>query len=134
MQSQKKGIIGILLTLTSLVLLVAAFVTQGHFKPCAVPMGYWNIFFTLVLLAIGCVYLLNDFAKLSENTMAWIVRCTMIFMIIVFLWGDFFLMLTLIDSPKCISFVMMVIYLITMFLGTIVAIIEGFSIMKSVVE
>lgn len=134
MENQKKGVIGIILTLVSLILLVTAFVTAGKFSSCEVPMGSWNIFFALLLLAIGCVYLLNDFGRMGEATMANIIRGTMIFMIIVFIWGDFFLLLTLIDTPKCMAFPLMIVYLVVMFMGSIISVIEGFSIMRSVVE
>lgn len=129
-----KGVKGIVMIIIAFVLLIISILTLSSFKSCAVPMGDWNIVFTVMLLSIGAVYMINDYCKLADNTMALIVQGTMVFMIVTFLWGDFFLVLTIIESPKCMSIITIVAYLLTMFLGTIVSIIEGFSIMKSVVE
>lgn len=134
MEAAKKGWIGVVITVASLVLLVLAFITASYFSKCEVPMGSWNIFFTLVLLSIGGVYLINDFVRPSEALMGTLVRCSMVFMIVVFLWGDFFLLLTLVDTPKCMAFPLMILYIFVMFVGSIVSAIEGFSILKSVVE
>lgn len=119
---------------TSVILLVISILTLGKFDKCAVPFGDWNIGFSVLLFLFGLVFVFSDSRKFSEELLKKLLTGTMVLMILVFIWGDFYMAILLTRSAGCIFPLFTILYLMVMLVGTILALVESFTILRSIIE
>lgn len=118
----------------AVILLTVGLAQTDIFKTCAVPLGLWNSCFFVALLAVGVVYILDEARALDEMQLQNIVRIVIIAMVVIFVWGDLFLMLILADSPKCIGIIALISYFLVMVFGTLIVVIESYTVLKQIIE
>ena len=125
---------GGIISLVSIILLAYSLWRKDSFKSCAVPMGFWNDCFYVALLSVGIIYILDEGMWVKESLLSLCVKIVLVSMIVIFVWGDLFILLILADSPKCMEIIYLIIYIVLMFCGTLGSIIEGFSLLKMIVK
>ena len=125
---------GSVLIAISLVLLLASIMTLAKFDKCAIPVGDWNIGFSILVFMFGMVFMFSDSRRFSEGILKHMISGTMILMILVFVWGDFYLVFVVLKSVECIWPIFLVVYAMVMLVGTVLALVEGFSILRGIIE
>lgn len=129
-----KFILGALLIALSIFGFVTSVLTLNYFSKCRVPLGDWSIFFSCVVLNIGIFYIARDSMIFSDSKLKYLLTATVLLMIIVFIWGDLLVGLTLFSTPHCVSAFILACYGLINIAGTALSAIEGFFILQRVVE
>lgn len=125
---------GSLMMLVSLVLFVIDILADEFYKTCYMPLRMWNGIFLIIVFAIGIVYNLADLGTIRAKSLEIGIRIIIFVTIIMFLWGDIFILLVIFETPKCIPTLFMILYNIFMVIGTVTTFLEGYFLFKELIQ
>ena len=122
------------LLLGSTILFVFSLLLADYYRTCVVPMRFWNGIFLASIMFIAIIHLLDEWGKVSAEMLEKLVNLLVVVEVIIFLWGIGFMILLVFGSPTCIQPPVLLGYGLLMFVGTIISLKEGYSMLKRTIQ
>lgn len=133
--SEKKGqlITGASVIVVSLSLLGLCAWKRSAFLTCDVPMNIWNLTVLMIIALVGFLFVLNGSSNVQPQVLVNLLKTIILTMILLFLWGDIFFIMLLVDTPKCLPMWLVVTYGVVLVVGSLAVAGEAINLLRQLV-